>query len=239
MNIAIIEDEKNQQELLTDHLKVFLDEKKIQYDIQYYEDGESFLAEYKKGKYDLIFMDIEFPKGLNGMDTSRKLRKIDTDVILIFVTNMAQFAVEGYSVDALDFIVKPVLYDPFRMKMEKALKIYSSNHSMKNILIAVENQSKQIMAKDIIYVEVSNHDLYYHTKDKEYKVKSSLKHAMSILGDLPFAQCNSCYLVNLEHVERVEKDFVVLDNDECLKMPRTRRKDFVSKLGNHLSGSRR
>lgn len=69
-------------------------------------------------------MDIELGTNhLNGMEVSKKLREIDNDVLLIFVTNMAQFAIEGYSVDALDFVVKPILYEPFKMKMEKTFKV--------------------------------------------------------------------------------------------------------------------
>lgn len=240
MNIAIIEDEKEQQDLLKDYLVKFSNEKNLKISLSFYNNGDEFLTFFSKGMFDILFMDIEFSNSkTNGMETSKKLREIDKDVLLIFVTNLAQFAIEGYSVEAIDFIVKPVLYDPFRMKMEKAIKMYLSKSLSKNILIPVENQSKKILASEILYVEVSNHDLFYHTKDNEYKVRDSLKHAISLLEGLPFAQCNSCYLVNLQHVERLEKEFVVLDNKESLKMPRTRRKEFLELLGNYISGSRR
>lgn len=240
MNIAIVEDEKDQQELLNSYISNFFKEIDKQYTITFFDNGESILKSFKKDSFDLVFMDIEFNNGtLNGIEVSKKLREIDENFLLIFVTNMANFAIDGYSVNAIDFIVKPVLYDPFRMKISKALKMYSSRFSMKNVLIPVENQSKQILANEIYYVEVSNHDLYYHTKDNEYKVRSSLKHALSILESLPFVQCNSCYLVNLEYVSRIEKDCVILENGENLKMPRTRRKEFLEQLGNYISGSRR
>jgi DNA-binding LytR/AlgR family response regulator len=240
MRIAIVEDEKEQQETLKGYLRKFLDDEKVSYAFSVFENGKEFLSKFQPDYFDLIFMDIEFGKGQeNGMEISKEIRKVDNDVLLIFVTNMAQFAVEGYSVDAIDFIVKPVLYDPFRMKMIKALKIYSNRSKTKNVLIQVENASKQILASDILYVEVSNHDLFYHTKDKEYKVRASLKEAIRRFEGLPFCQCNSCYLVNLEYVESVEKDHVVLSNGESLKMPRTRRKELLERLGDYLSGSRR
>ncbi len=240
MKIAIVEDEKKQQEILNGYLLTFLAEQKTKPEITIFNGGKEFLNSFKANDFDLIFMDIEFPNGEpNGMMVSKEIRKTDNDVLLIFVTNMAQFAVEGYSVDAIDFIVKPVLYDPFRMKMQKAMKIYSSRSRTRNVLISVENSTRQILASDILYVEVSNHDLYYHTEDKEYKVRYSLKEAMTKLEGLPFCQCNSCYLINLDFVQSVEKDHVVLTNGESLRMPRTRRKEVLERLGDYLSGSRR
>lgn len=241
MNIILVEDEEKQQKVLAQYLHQFLSEKNIQYQNQYFYDGESFLKNYHDGMADLIFMDIELGKDkLNGMSVSKKLREIDDEVVLIFVTNMANFAIEGYSVNALDFIVKPVLYDPFRMKMERALKVLSTKLDLKNVLIQVENSSKQIIASDVMYVEVNNHDLFYHTSNgEEYKVRASLKSAMKTLESLPFCQCNSCYLVNLRYVERIERDEVVLLNNEKLKMPRTRKKEFLEQLGLYLSGAKK
>lgn len=240
MKIAIVEDEIEQQNILKNYLQTFMTSKNASFDVDTYKSGEEFLSKFEKNKYDLLFMDIEFGKNeINGMETSVKLREIDDDILLVFVTNMAQFAVDGYSVDAVDFIVKPISYDPFRMKMEKVYKILNSKFHMTNVLISVENASKQILGRDILYVEVNNHDLFYHTKEKEYKVHSSLKSAISQLRELSFCQCNSCYLVNLEYVERIEKDYVVLTNNEKLKMPRTRRKEFLEALGNYLSGAKR
>lgn len=238
MNIVIVEDEVQQQLQMSDFIHRFLNERKVSFKINCFSDGESFLASYLPGKADLLFMDIQLGDNhLNGMEISKRLRKIDDNVILIFVTNMAQFALEGYSVDAVDFIVKPVQYEPFRMKMEKALKIFLARTHLDDVMISVENGTRKIFASEILYVEVSNHDLYYHTKSGEYKVKSSLKSAISSLDGLPFSRCNSCYLVNLCCVESIEKDFVVMSNGDKLKMPRSRRKEFLNELGSYLSGA--
>lgn len=237
MNVIIVEDEEKQQSILKRFLNEYLGEKKVAYSVEAYFDGESFLKDYKKGDADLIFMDIELGANhLNGMEISKKIREIDCDVLLIFVTNMAQFAIEGYSVDALDFVVKPLLYEPFKMKMEKTFKVLLTRKNLKNVLISVDNGSKRIIASEIVYVEVANHDVYYHTKNGEYKNRSSMKKVIKELEGLPFSQCNSCYLVNLAFVERVEKDQVVLSTNEALKMPRTRRKEFLLELGNYFSG---
>ncbi len=78
--------------------------------------GCGIVSEHYRADYDIVFMDIELP-GINGMEAAHRLREIDQQVILIFVTNMAQFAVKGYEVDALDYIIKPAQYGPLSIKL--------------------------------------------------------------------------------------------------------------------------
>ena len=80
-----------------------------------------FLEAYRPD-FDLVFLDIELPL-LNGIETARRLRELDSVVALVFITNMEQYAVNGYEVDALDFVVKPINYYRFSSMMRKALRI--------------------------------------------------------------------------------------------------------------------
>lgn len=237
MKIIIVEDELIWQEKLREYLLKFSLESKIDYKISIYNDGDSFLKDYKNDA-DLIFMDIELGKNkINGMEISKKLREFDNNVLLIFVTNMSQFAVEGYEVDAIDFIVKPLNYYSFKMKIEKACRIIGKEASSKNKMLSVENGTKNIMSSEVLYIEVRNHNLFYHTKSEEYKVRSTMKEASKLLEGLPFSKCNNCYLVNLSYVKEIAKEDVILNNGIALKMPRTRRKEFIEDLGNYLSGA--
>lgn len=235
MRISIIEDESKQIELLSSYLKKSLNENNIPYEITAYKDAESFLNDYKKG-ISIIFMDIELSGKMNGMDCARVIREKDSDVLIIFVTNMAQFAVQGYEVDATDFIVKPINYFSFKMKLEKALRILAKRNPTKSILFTIGNQKVSLSSRDILYVEVVNHDLFVHTIDNEYHLKASMKKAMDDLEGLPFSRCHIAYLVNLAHVKSATKNEVILTNDETLLMTRTRRKEFLADLSNYLSG---
>ena len=120
LNIAIVEDDPQAAGLLTDYLDRYAQERGISCNSVIFNDAVDFLTGYK-ASFDLVFMDIELP-GLDGMEAARRLREMDRSVILIFVTNMANFAVKGYEVDALDFIVKPVTYFPFSIKLDRAVK---------------------------------------------------------------------------------------------------------------------
>ena len=107
-------------------------------------------------KFDLIFMDIGLP-GINGMEAATLIRTYDSETPIIFVTNLAQYAVRGYEVDALDFVVKPVSYYNFKMRMDKAMRILKRNSGM-NVVVTTHDGLRVIPAAELVAVEVSNHN---------------------------------------------------------------------------------
>lgn len=195
--------------------------------------ADAFLAAYQP-VYDLVMMDIEMP-GTNGMDASYQLRKMDTSVALMFVTNMAQFAVKGYEVDAFDFVVKPVTYPNFKMKMQRIL-LKLSRRATKSILLNLPEGARRILPSEIVYIEVSGHDVVYHTYHGTYNVYGTLKAVEASLDARQFVRCNNCYLVNLNCVVGVQEDEVVL-KDTRLRISRARKKGFMQDLNNYLGGS--
>ena len=123
------------------------------------------------------------------MEVSKKLREFDNNVLLIFVTNMSQFAVEGYEVDAIDFIVKPLNYYSFKMKIEKACRIIGKEASSKNKMISVENGTKNIMSSEILYIEVRNHNLFYHELQKKLHRQGSFHRHTKHHKEYEFPSC--------------------------------------------------
>lgn len=236
MNIKIVEDEIKQQELLESFLRKALTEKNIPYTLEFFHDGESFLEKYQKPT-SIVFMDIQLDGKIDGMEVSRRLRRIDEDVILIFVTNMAQFAVQGYEVDATDFIVKPINFYSFNMKLEKALRILARRTPTKQILFKIENKDVSLSSSDILYIEVVNHDLYLYTLNDKFHIHSSMKKAMHELDGLPFSRCHVSYLVNLSCVKSITKNEVILSNGTSLLMSRSRRKEFLADYSAFLGGA--
>ena len=106
--IAVVEDNDAMRAQLCGFIAQYAQESGHQLDVTAFSDGAQLVEPYRPG-FDIIFLDIEMPK-LGGMPTAERIRRQDPDVVLVFVTNMAQYAIRGYEVDALDFVLKPVSY---------------------------------------------------------------------------------------------------------------------------------
>ena len=187
------------------------------------------IAEQYKPVWDIIFLDIDMPQ-LDGMSAAEHIRSQDPEVILIFVTNMAQYAIRGYEVDALAFLLKPVSYGAFHMKMRKAQRILASR-STQSVLLMVEGKTVKLDAADVYYVEVQDHQLIYHTRNGEYRMFGSLRSVEKQFSQ-GFARCNQCYLINLRHVDGVQEDGVQVGAD-TLKISRARKKEFMQNLSDY------
>lgn len=234
IRVAIVEDVPETVEQFRKFFKRLSDEQsEYTFRLSSFSTADAFLASYQP-VYDLVMMDIEMP-GTNGMDASYQLRKIDASVALIFVTNMAQFAVRGYEVDAFDFVIKPVTYPNFKMKMQRIL-LKLSRRSTKSILLNLPEGTRRILPSEIIYIEVSGHDVVYHTCHGTYNVYGTLKAVEASLDTRQFVRCNNCYLVNLNCVIGVQEDEVILQ-DAHLRISRARKKGFMQDLNNYLGGS--
>ena len=232
-SVAIVEDMRETADKLRAYFERFGKERSLQFNISAFESAEGLLSRYRP-VYDMVLMDIQLP-GMNGMDAAFRLRALDATVTLIFVTNMAQFAVKGYEVDAFDFVVKPVAYPMFALKLQRALNKLG-NQADQSFMLTLENRAVRISSSQIRYIEVCAHRLIYHTTEGNYNVRGSLKTVEAKLNPQVFARCNSCYLVNLAHVQSVDGYTAVVDG-EALQISRSRRKSFVEQLGQYLGGS--
>ena len=158
MKIAIVEDNPASAEKLRGYLRQYGEENQKEFDITLFGDAVSFLDRYSP--FDMVFMDIELP-GMDGMEAARRLREVDRQAILLFVTNMARFAVKGYEVDAMDYLVKPVQYGSFSLKLRRALARWEQ--TSETILVSQPNGFQRLLLREIRYLEVSSHKLIYHT----------------------------------------------------------------------------
>ena len=232
-HIAIVEDEKDFSALLVDYLKQYEEERKMECKVSVFNDAESILKNYKK-EYDLILMDIEMP-GINGMDAAEKIREMDEEVVIMFITNMAAYAIRGYSVGALDFVMKPINYYTFSMKMTRALKRVPKK-GMKPIILTLPDGVKKLDAKQIYFVEVQNRMLHYHTDKGEYVVRGTLQSAEKMLSEYSFTKCNHWYLVNLAHVTEVRGQIAMVGGFE-VEISRRNKSAFLKELTSYMGGA--
>lgn len=211
---AIIEDEEQDYKTLNDFLVKYSKENGYIFEVFHFVSFESFLFHRLEKKYDLIFMDIMM-SGINGLDGAKKLRELGDNTSLIFVTTMARMASMGYEVDALDFMIKPIEYPSFALKLNRIMnKIKKA--SSKKITIKNKDEIITIDEKDIIYVEIKDHILIYHTTNKNYRTYGSMKNATSLLSKTIFFKCNSCYLVNMSYVTGIKGYSLFVNGEELL-----------------------
>ncbi len=232
-HIAIVEDEAEFSVQLQEYLKQYQEEYDVRFKISIFEDGADILEDYQQ-LYDIILLDIEMPK-VNGMDAAEQIRKMDSDVTLMFITNMASYAIRGYEVGALDFVMKPINYYTFSMKLTRVLK-RTKQKELQQILLTLPDGVKKFGVNQIYYVEVQNRMLHYHTEEGEYVVRGTMQSVEQMLLPYPFAKCNHWYIVNLKHVSEVRKNTAIVGGHE-LEVSRRNRTAFLKALTEYMGGN--
>jgi DNA-binding LytR/AlgR family response regulator len=230
IRVAIVEDQEAERSHIADCLEYVAQKEGVQFRITQFENGLAFIGSYEP-VYDIVLMDIEMP-GLNGMEAARAMRKVDEAVILIFVTSMAQYAVEGYSVDALDFVVKPVNKYSFAIKMKRAVARVP-RRAEEYIAVKCEGEVRQLEVSSILYVDIDGHYVVYHTAAKDYKEYGTLKEAGAKLQRGCFVPVNRGCLVNLCHVGAVGKEQVTVVGRK-LDISRPQRKNFLASMSAYM-----
>lgn len=236
MRFAVIDDEKIVLDKIDSYLKKYAEENGQKFDVTLYDDGLNLLINYKKGDYDVLFLDIQMVHS-NGMEIAKSIRERDENVVLVFITNMVQYAVQGYSVEALDFIVKPLDYSLFAKKMARivlAAERVMAEREESVLPLYFRGTMNQVKVSEITYVEVSGHCVLVHTIGETIEVwNSSMKKMEESLSKYDFHRCNACYLVNLKYVSKVDGASLVLRN-ERLAISKQKRKDFLNALTEYI-----
>ena len=233
LRIAIVEDDPSTRQILQGFVEQYAAEQGLECTVTPYEDGAQIAAGYHPG-YDIIFMDVEMP-GMGGFSAAAQIRAVDSEAVLVFVTNMAQYAIRGYEVDALDYVLKPVDYYQFSTKLERALQRIQRRRGGQ-VALQVSGGVQLLDTDDILYLETRDRLLHYHTATDTWSVRGSLLKAEKDLVAYHFARCNQCYLVNLRHVRGVQDDFVQV-GEERLEISRRQRAAFLAAVAAYVGGA--
>lgn len=231
--IAIVEDEEKSLNNLVQCLKMYEEYKNLQFMISVYRDCNSYLSEGRK-QFDIVFMDIDLP-GMTGMECARRLRETDNVVTLIFVTQLAQYAIEGYSVSALDYIVKPVTFKDIVAKLDRALEHIDLKKDK-----YIEIQGKEfyrINLNEIIYIDITGHKLTLHLfSGQEVEGWGTLKKLAEELAPYGFVCCNSYCLVNLKYITSLKSTAIKMVGDIELTITRRRKEQFLAAFAEFSGG---
>lgn len=230
IHIAIVEDDKEFVKMFQDYLQRYMRETHTAIQVETFHDGMSFLDEYS-GKYQIVFMDIAMPH-MNGMTTAERLREMDSDVCLIFITSLTQYAIRGYEVEALDFIIKPVTYDLFKIRLEKAISRISI---LDYYTIKTANGLRKINLSDLIYIESNKHYLYFHMTMETIRMRGTMHAVSAEFVQKSFAFISGSLLVNLSYVEGIQGNSLMVDG-ETFVIARTYKTKFRERLTEYMGG---
>ena len=231
--INVVEDDLETAKLLASYLQQYAASKGMEIAVSLFSNAFDFLEGYGE-HVDAVFLDIEMP-GMTGMEAAKRLREKDSNVIIVFATNLAQFAIEGYSVNALDFILKPFSYPAMELKFDRIFSELSHKSKEATITLTRKDGVQIVAVNEICYVEVRNHSLIYHLEKKSITSWGSLSSAAKELAPHHFSLANACYLVNLRHVQGIEGNDVVV-NGERLAISKNKRKTFLGDLALYYGG---
>ena len=152
--MAIVEDEREVREQLAEYLRRYERQFGRMFEVSLFEDGDEIVSDYR-AVYDIILLDVQMRR-MDGMAAAEAIRKVDKDVLLIFITNMAQFAIKGYAVDALDYVLKPVPYFAFSQQIQKAVNRLQKRRKT-FLTVPLEGGLRRIDVAGIYYLESEGH----------------------------------------------------------------------------------
>ncbi|WP_026460991.1 LytR/AlgR family response regulator transcription factor [Schaalia suimastitidis] len=235
VHIGIVEDDPISRKLLLDYLVRFKTEHGEDFDVSVFDDGADIAANYRP-VYDILFLDIQMER-MDGLAAARHIRTQDEQVIIIFITSAPEYAIRGYEVRALSYLLKPLPWFAFEQELIRSLASVKQRRGA-SILVQSGMQFQRIPVDDIVYIESVKHRLDIHTINGVIAMAGTLKNMESELTDHPFYRSNSCYLVNLSRVEGVRDQCCIMTGNIELRISRPRLKPFLTALTQHV-GARR
>ena len=231
----IVEDDPQAAETLRAHLERYAAERGTSFSVEILPSALEFLEGTRPA--DVVFMDIGLP-GVSGMEAAEVMRQTDELTPLIFVTDLAQYAVRGYQVDALDFMVKPVTYEDFALRMGRAMRVMDRNAGG-TVSVATDEGLRVIAEKDVVYVEIFRHDLYWHVTGsaRPLHARGTLTRVAEELGAERFCRVSASHLINMGQLALIRPGSIVMSDGTEIVISRRRRREVLETLTRYVGGS--
>lgn len=224
MRIAVCDDERQYCEQM--RLTIGKMYQSLDVIVDTYQTGRELLHQFATRKYDVIFLDIEMP-GIDGISLAKKLREMDEELRLVFLTSHLEYALKGYEVQALRYLTKPVQED----KLKEVLSyVMEQIRSQKKIWIKTEAGEERVSVSAILYLEAQNQNILICTAEQSYVVRYNLRDYERELRESGFFRIHRGYLVSLGRITAVRKNEVTLEGGISLPLSRTRERSLKEAL---------
>ena len=237
--IAIIDDDEKALENLKEKIESYRQSTKCEFCIRTYTSGKEYLKE--DPNTDILFLDIEMPE-MNGIEIAKEVRKKSKNTAILFCTDYQQFAINGYEVNALGYMVKPVSDYAFTLNLTHALKYLNDLSETQNQKIQLKSFQGIIVLdlKDILYIEVRKHNLFFHLKaDSTYpenpvKVRGSMDEISKSLSAFFFSKAGQSFLINIQHIKKAKSDKVIMEDGTEIPLSRIFKNSFLEDFSRYL-----
>ena len=241
MKIAIVDDLASDRRHLQDMLCSYFTYKHMVFEITCFESGESFLKAFRPGSFTAVFLD-NLMEGINGMETARGIRALDPSIPIIFATTEESYALEGYLVQAFDYLIKPIPEQRLHSVLER---LYSQARPERFIEIKENRVDRRILLRNIFYVNSTGHFLEIHLESETCRCYMTLDAFLALLKeaeefgapsplDLQFQNCCRGYVVNLEEVRSIDAQDFLLSNGSRVPISRSRYKEMKAAYAAYL-----
>lgn len=234
LKIAVCDDNRIDQDYVIGFLCNWAEENNRIIEIRTFFSAEEFLFQYAEEKdFHILVLDIEMEK-MNGVELAKKLREDNRDIQILFVTGFPDYMSEGYEVDALHYLMKPVTQEKIFAVLNKAVVNLKTveNH----IFLQVNGEMIKLITGNIFYVEVFSHSCILYTTDGAIETKISISELEQKFGR-DFIRVHRSYLVNLEQIKKIAKTEIVLENGSVVPLSRRKYTDVNMAFIRHFGGS--
>ncbi len=222
MIAAIIEDEEIHKDLLTNYLEKWSEENNVKLMIKSFSSAEGFLFEWAENKeFDVLFVDIQMKK-INGMEMAKKVRENDKDINIIFTTGITDYLEEGYEVEALYYLIKPINEEKVKKCMDK---VFIRKKPEQYLILHSKEENYKINLENVNYIEARGHssviDLVQENgKSEVIEILESLAELEKILDKNKFIKCHRSYICNITNIHHIDKVNVYFDSGSIIPISR-------------------
>ncbi len=211
LRIAICEDHEAEMEQLIGLIQASLRAKTRPFDISRFHTGAALMSSYRPGQYDLLLIDMFLGDTL-GIRIAEKIRANGDSCPLVFMTHSADYALEGFAVQASHYILKPITAEHIEEVWRRCLDAEAPQED--TITLMIDRKPRDIVLQQIVYIQADNKRCLIHTCDETLSTRMPIDQLEYMLSDPCFCRCHRGYIVNFNHVCQADKDFIMTNGDK-------------------------
>ena len=183
-------------------------------------------------KIDLLFLDINMPD-ISGMQL---VQTLSPRPLIIFTTAYSHYAVESYTLNAIDYLLKPITFDRFLAAVNKAMPALAGragatgNNEDPTIFIKSGPQTHQVKVRDILYLEKDGNYITAHLKDRNILIRETMGDIFDLVPAADFIRVHKSYIVAIQHISMIEVHQLIINNEK-IPIGSTYRESLRARLG--------